>query len=269
MIIAVAQTNPRLGDLENNLAEIERLIESTEAELIVFPELAITGYLFHTPEEARPYARQVDSSEVKRLQKRCKEQRKSIIVGHLEEADDRLFNSALFIDHRGELIGHYRKTHLFHFEKQVFTPGDTGFKVFKLTRENGETVKVGIMICYDWRFPESARSLALAGADIIAVPSCIVTRTGMLHTVLQARAFENKVILAFADRVGTEASKDTSLTYRGESCIINYNGEILTRGDDASPAVLQAEVDPKATRSKSFSELNDIFNDRRPDQYRP
>jgi predicted amidohydrolase len=247
------------------------IIERTDAEILIFPELALTGYLFTAADQAMPYARAIDSAEVNSIAAKCREAGKSIVFGHLELSGDRLFNSALAINHRGEAIGHYRKTHLFHFERLVFSPGDTGFRVFDLTLRSGELIKLGVMICYDWRFPESARSLALQKADLIAIPSNIVTRTGMLHTVLQTRAFENKVIVAFADRVGTESGEHDGealeLTYRGESCIVNYNGELLAKLDGMSEDIATTEVDIVSTRNKSFSELNNIFTDRRPDMY--
>jgi predicted amidohydrolase len=263
MKIAAIQTYPKHRDIEHNLAEMISLIGSRDAELLIFPELALTGYLFRTKEEALPFALSVDSEQVERLRQACAESGKSLVFGHLELDGDRIYNSAIVIDRSGALIGVYRKTHLFHFERTVFSPGDTGFKVFDLQTNSG-VFKLGVMICYDWRFPESARSLALQGAELIAIPSNIVTRTGMLHSVLQTRAFENKVIVAFADRVGQEEE----LTYRGESCIINYNGEILTQLDDHETGIATAEVDPKATLNKSFSDLNDIFKDRRPGMYR-
>jgi 5-aminopentanamidase len=262
MKIAAIQTYPKHRDIQSNLDAMLETIKSTDAELLIFPELALTGYLFRTPEEALPYALTVNSNLVEQLRKACTDAGKSIVFGHLELAGDEMFNSAVTIDHSGSILGVYRKTHLFHFERAVFSPGDTGFTVFDLHTHAG-VVKLGVMICYDWRFPESARSLALQGAEVIAIPSNIVTRTGMLHSVLQTRAFENKVIVAFADRVGQEEE----LTYRGESCIINYNGDILTRLDDSSVGIAAADVAPEETRSKSFSDLNDIFKDRRPDIY--
>jgi predicted amidohydrolase len=271
MKIAVVQTNPKHKDIKHNLARMLETIERTDADLLIFPELALTGYLFTSREAAFPFARPIDSGEMNSIAAKCRESGKSIVFGHLELSEEALFNSAIVIDHAGNVIGHYRKTHLFHFERLVFSPGDTGFKVFDLTLCGGELIKLGVMICYDWRFPESARSLALQGADIIAIPSNIVTRTGMLHTVLQTRAFENKVIVAFADRIGSESgeydSKASDLTYRGESCIINYNGELLAKLDDKSEEIATSEVDIVATRNKSFSELNNIFTDRRPDVY--
>jgi predicted amidohydrolase len=262
MKIAAIQTNPNHRDIQHNLEAILATIETTDAELLIFPELALTGYLFRTKEEALPYALPVECDEIRQLRDACAAAKRAITFGHLELAGDELFNSAVVIDRTGTTIGHYRKTHLFHFERAVFAPGDTGFKVFDLPTDEG-IVKLGVMICYDWRFPESARSLALQGAELIAIPSNIVTRTGMLHSVLQTRAFENKVIVAFADRVGQEED----LVYRGESCIINYNGEVLAKLDDTSTAIAAAEVSPESTRNKSFSDLNDIFKDRRPESY--
>ncbi len=263
MKIAAIQTNPKHLDIQHNLDAMLATISSTDAELLIFPELALTGYLFRTREEAVPYALPIECDAITQLRNACATARRSILFGHLELADDHLFNSAVTIDATGTIIGLYRKTHLFHFERSVFEPGDTGFKVFDLPTDSG-IVKLGVMICYDWRFPESARSLALLGAEIIAIPSNIVTRTGMLHSVLQTRAFENKVIVAFADRVGQEED----LLYRGESCIINYNGEILTRLDNTTTGITLADVTPAETRNKSFSDLNDIFQDRRPELYR-
>lgn len=267
MKIAAIQTNPKHLDIRANLDEMKRLIAETEGDLLVFPELAVTGYLFLSKEEAFPYALHVDSSEVRELQDTCRISGKSIVFGHLELDGGEIYNSAVTIDWQGNILSVYRKTHLFHFERIVFSPGDAGFLVSNLTLQNGETVKLGVMICYDWRFPESVRSLALKGAQVVAVPSCIVTRTGMLHTVLQTRAFENKVILAFADRIGTEITSDISLSYRGESCVVNYNGDILQQLDDSSTGIVTAEIDIAPTLNKSFSELNDIFLDRRPDLY--
>ncbi|MFI5201793.1 MAG: nitrilase-related carbon-nitrogen hydrolase, partial [Candidatus Kapaibacterium sp.] len=121
---------------------------------------------------------------------------------------------------------------------------------------------VGMLICYDWRFPEAARTLALKGAELIAMPSNIVTTTGMLHATLQTRAFENKVALAFADRIGTEENAGESLSFRGESAIIGMNGEILAKASEDREEIIVAEVDLSKTWNKRINKFNDIFSDR-------
>ena len=123
------------------------------------------------------------------------------------------------------------------------------------------------MICYDWRFPEAARALALGGAELIAVPSNIVTTTGMLHTTLATRAFENKVALAFADRIGSETNGDEALTFRGQSALIDYNGQILSKASADRQEIIVADFDLDKTRSKRINEFNDIFTDRVPSAY--
>src|SRR5207302_2114470 len=118
----------------------------------------------------------------------------AIVTGFLESDNGALYNSAIAIDCHGKFAGHYRKMHLFYYEKKVFATGNLGFPVFDIEVRNGKKVKLGMMICYDWRFPEAARTLALKGVEVIAIPSNIVTITGMLRETLRVRAFENKVI---------------------------------------------------------------------------
>lgn len=271
MRIAVAQTCPKYRDIEHNLHELERTVVSSNADLVVFPELALTGYLFTEPNQLRDIAHPLDSQLVTRLVDCARTSGRALVTGFLEEANGQYYNSSLLISPSAGVVGHYRKVHLFHFERQVFSAGDLGFPVIELPIRGG-SVKIGMMICYDWRFPEAARSLALAGAEVIAVPSNIVTTTGMLEPTLCTRSFENKVILAFADRVGNESldvnGKPASLRFRGESMIVNYNGTVLARLDDHSEGIADAEVEPEATRNKAFSDLNDIFTDRNSSAYR-
>jgi len=269
MKVACVQFAPKHRDIEWNLEFIRRTVEKTDAELLVFPELALTGYLFTKPSDLTPLAQRIDGALVKSLCEIARYNQKAIITGFLEEDNGQYYNSSIAIGNQGKLVGHYRKVHLFDLEKKIFTQGDLGFPVFDLDCSSGP-VKVGMLVCYDWRFPEAARSVALQGAEIIAIPSNIVTKTGMLLTVLQTRAFENKAIVLFADRIGKEATaifgKSIELEFRGESAIIDYNGSILTKAE-CDEEVITADVEPEKTRNKAFSDLNDIFLDRKPDEY--
>src|SRR5205085_1136049 len=176
----------------------------------------------------------------------------ALVTGFLESDGDYIYNTAIAIDKNGNLTGHYRKVHLFYYEKIVFNTGDLGFPVFDIEVRSGEKVKLGMLICYDWRFPEAARSLALQGAEIIAVPSNIVTTTGMLRETLRVRAFENKIIMAFAGRVGTETreieGKEEKLDFQGGTCIINFNGEVLSSLPTTVESIVYADVITENTK---------------------
>ncbi|MDP4199960.1 MAG: nitrilase-related carbon-nitrogen hydrolase [Bacteroidota bacterium] len=261
MRIACCQFAPQYRQIGRNLDTIREMVRNTDADLCIFPELATTGYFFRESAEIESLAEPVDGSSIGTLQAVAREENKAIITGFLEAANAVYYNSAVAIDAEGNLCGHYRKIHLFYYETRIFKRGDLGFPVFDLRTRSGNA-RVGIMICYDWRFPEAARELAVQGAELIAVPSNIVTTTGMLHVTLQTRAFENKVILAFADRVGFELGGEETLTYRGESAIINYSGEILSQASAVLDETIIAEVSLDPTRNKRINQFNDIMSDR-------
>jgi len=232
-----------------------------DADIVIFPELAQTGYFFKTRDEIALLAESIDGEIANELSELARSTKKAIITGFLEKSGSKFFNSALAFDSNGVQAGHYRKVHLFYYETQIFSRGDLGFPVFPLTTRSS-TPQVGMLICYDWRFPEAARALALNGAELIAMPSNIVTTTGMLHTTLQTRAFENKIALAFCDRIGSETSGDETLTFRGESAIIGMNGEMLSIASASDEEIIVSEVDLSKTRNKRINQFNDIFSDR-------
>jgi len=271
MKIACVQFAPIYKDIEANLHKIEQLLRASDpTDLFVLPELSLSGYAFASTEEARPYATPESHPAITQLRSLAKELGSALAIGIIEDANAKLYNAAYLISREGEIILRYRKVHLFYYEKVVFTPGDLGFPVAEITASSGETAKVGMQICYDWRFPEATRSLALAGAEIVAMPSNIVTTTGMLLTTLQTRAFENKVIVAFADRIGSETLhkvEPEQLIFRGESCIINFNGEIFQKAA-TEEITISYSIHSKESSKKSFNKFNDILADRQPDQYR-
>jgi predicted amidohydrolase len=261
MKIACIQFAPSYRSIEDNHGRIASLTAVSNADLCVLPELALTGYFFKTKQEIVSLAQPIDGDTVRRLSDIASATGIAIITGFLEESNGTFYNSALAFDRKGKLVGHYRKTHLFYYETQIFERGDLGYPVFDIDTGTG-IIKCGMLICYDWRFPEPARALALQGAELIAMPSNIVTTTGMLHTTLQTRAFENKVALAFADRIGTETVGDETLTFRGESCIINYNGEILTKASSDQEECIAVDLDLTRTREKQINQFNNIITDR-------
>lgn len=262
MNIAVIQYAPQLGALDANLERMRSAILSTAADILVFPELATTGYFFTDAEQVRPLALHVTDDRFNPLQEAVNRTNRTVIFGFAEADGATLYNSAMLM--RPNVQGDvYRKTHLFYKERHVFAPGNTGFRVWELADVQ---CTLGIMICYDWRFPEAARSLALAGADVIVCPSNLVTNVWRL--AMPVRALENKVYLAVANRTGREERDGETLSFNGDSTIIDPLGRVMVSASGTADNTVIASVNPASTRDKSFNAINDIFADRRPDMYR-
>jgi predicted amidohydrolase len=158
------------------------------------------------------------------------------------------------------VIENYQKTHLYADEKLLFQPGLSGFKVFEW-----QGVNIGMMICFDWIFPESARTLALADAQIIAHPANLVMP--YCQNAMVTRSIENKVFTITANRIGTERLKQHTLQFTGASQMTGPSGEILYRGPKQRETVHIATINPEAALNKKISKRNDLFKDRRPEVY--
>lgn len=262
---------PVFTNVKANIRSMVDAVKEHDTDLLVFPELATCGYFFTDRKKLFENSLTKDSEAFTPIQNAASEHNVNIVLGFAERDGDKLYNSSLLINSDGEIQGLYRKVHLFYYEKVLFNVGNLGFPVFDITTRDQEQVELGMQICYDWRFPEATRSLALQEAQIVAIPACIVTKTGMLHDTLRVRAFENKVIIAFADRVGSETgvveSKEETLNFRGESCIINYNGEILSHLDGTSTGSITSKVDIDKTTNKDINSYNNILSDRQPESY--
>ena len=196
---------------------------------MVLPELFNTGYQFISREEARDLAEKVPSGRTCKAMTDLARSGNMILVFGLAERDkDRIYNSAAIVGPEG-YMGVYRKTHLFAEEKLFFEPGDTGFQVF----DTG-SARVGIMICFDWWFPESARSLALKGADIICHPANLVLPD--CQQAMVTRSLENGVFSATANRIGTESrGGKRPLSFTGKSQILDHRGELCLLYTSPSP----------------------------------
>ncbi len=262
--VAVVQFAPVFGEPQRNLATMLALLDAARpAHVVIFPELALSGYFFQSRQEVAALAQPADGPLLQRLHREARWRRQILIVGFPEHANGRLYNAAALLLPDEERVVVYRKTHLFYKEKLCFDPGDTGFLVVHVPAYD---VRIGVMICYDWRFPEAARTLALQGAELIACPSNLVTEAWEI--VMPVRALENKVYLAVANRTGAEERNGERLTFRGKSAIYHYNGTLLCRAGEADTTVLIADIEPQRTRTKAFDPLDDIFADRRPEHYR-
>jgi 5-aminopentanamidase len=261
--VALVQYTPIHGRKAENLLAIAGLLEDVEADLIVMPELCTTGYFFTSGDELAPLAEGTHGEASKLLGGIAVSKQAIIVAGIAEAAGSLLYNSVFVFRPEGGEPLVYRKSHLFYKESMVFKPGDTGFPVFTDRRLD---VTIGVMLCYDWRFPEAARCLALDGADVIVCPSNLVTDAWM--KVMPARAIENKLFVAVANRAGSETKEGESLEFRGRSALYDPWGEPLLLAEASGDRVLVAEIDPALSRDKRFNEHNDIFHDRRPELYR-
>lgn len=261
MHLSVIQFETVFNNKEHNLDKIEKFISEINSEILVFPELATSGYYFTDRKQLLKIADNFESNTIQRFQKLSTEANKIIIFGFPEINKDKLYNSAAIFMPDSQLSKVYRKSHLFYKEKTIFDEGDTGFFVI-----NYKGLNLGTMICYDWRFPEAARTLALKGADLIVCPSNLVT--GVWQNVMSARALENKVYIAVANKYGSENNNGDELTFNGESAIYSYNGSFMTQASKHSEEILTVEIHPEMTRDKSFNNYNNIFLDRREDLYK-
>ena len=192
LTIAIAQTAPKLLDIDSNLEQLVSLTERVSADLYLLPELCLSGYAFSSRDELRDCALPQDNPYFDRLTRLTRDRGVALCGGYAEAAaGGEIYNSAFFIAD-GKLLANYRKTHLFYRETQFFTPGNSGFSV-----AHHRGTRFGMMICYDWIYPESARSLALLGAQVILHPANLVLP--YCQRAMFARAVENRV---FGARTG-------------------------------------------------------------------
>lgn len=257
MRVGFFQFEPMFGEVAGNLDAVASKLEQADADLIVLPELFASGYQFVSQEEVQRLAEPVpDGPTVRRLAEVAQRRRMHIVAGLPEQAGSRYYNSAIVVGPSG-FLGCYRKTHLFFEETLFFTPGDSGFQVWDIG-----PAKIGVMICFDWYYPEAARSLAMQGADIICHPSNLVLPN--CPDSMPVRCLENRVFAITCNRIGSEARGGKSrLTYIGHSEIVTPKGVIQYRAPRDQEDLAVIDIDPAEARDKSLNPYNDLLRDRR------
>lgn len=262
MRVGFYQYDPQFGAVGKNLDQLTARLDEVDADLVVLPELCTSGYQFTTGQEVRDLAEPVpDGPTTRRLMDIAKRRGMYIVAGLPEQDGARCYNSAVLVGPSG-LIGRYRKTHLFHEETVWFTPGDSGFHVWNIGQAT-----IGVMICFDWYYPEAARSLAIQGADIICHPSNLVLPN--CPDSMPVRCLENRVFAVTCNRIGSEARGGKEpLTYIGNSEIVTPKGVILHRAPRDKEELTILDIDPSEARSKQLNPYNDLLRDRRTDLYR-
>lgn len=258
MRVAVVQTNPIFGEVQANVDVALASMQQLETDFFVLPELFNTGYNFASTEEVHKLAEASDGFTYHRIADFAAKKSCYVVYGFVEKAE-KIFNSAALVGPSG-LIGVYRKIHLFDREHLFFAPGDLGFPVFDLPFG-----KIGIMICFDWIYPEGARSLALKGAQLIAHPSNLVLP--YCPDAMVTRCLENRVFAATANRVGSEDRGGFDLRFIGTSEIVSPRGEILKQLSTEKPEIGVADIDLGLASDKKINTFNDLLGGRRTDQY--
>jgi predicted amidohydrolase len=265
--VAACQIDVAIGEVDRNLARIETTLTDAAnagAALAVLPEAAVTGYAFRSRDEALPVARRASAVAGDRLAELAQQLGIAVICGTLEADAEEIYNVALTVTPDGER-SQYRKTHLPYLGVDRFTtPGPDAPTVREIAG-----LRVGVLICYDLRFPEAARVCGLEGADLIALPTNWPIGVDF-HPELfaPARAAENHCYLLAADRIGEEAGT----TFMGRSILVDPDGVRLATASDTDEQLLVGDVDTDLARRTHIRKRPgehewDTIADRRPGLY--
>lgn len=260
MKIGCAQIDCNVGDVAGNVRKLRDFAmraRDAGCELVVFPEMADTTC---DMEAARRHGASWDGGAFAELQSIAREARLTIVCGLSERDGEKLFNAVAIVGPDGQLIARYRKTHLIttepFSEDKVFTAGDA------LTMFELGGITFGVMVCYDLRFPEVARHYATHGASAIVMPSAWPqSRIAHWRTLIGARAIENQLYLACANRTGI----DGNVQFGGTSCIVDPWGEVVASGSESDETLVAGAID--ARRVEEIRAYMPVFKHRRTDLY--
>jgi len=227
---------------------------------VVLPELWSSGYVFSSHREVDSLAEDAKAGLTARaLVAAAKRDRRHYIAGFPESAHGRVYNSAILVGPSG-VKALYRKLHLFEREQEWFAPGDLPLAVHPVG-----AASVGMLICFDWRFPEAARVLALQGADVIAHPSNLVFPNA--QEAMRVRALENRVFTVTANRTGTERRRGGTVPFTGQSQVVDPDGIVVARAGRAAAVAMAVDCDLARSRRKQLTKLTPLFANRRPEHY--
>ncbi|SCC64261.1 N-carbamoylputrescine amidase [Kosakonia oryziphila] len=267
-------------ELEKNVQNAERLVREAHrqgAQVILIQELFATPYfcIDQSPEHYALAQEVATSPLIKHFSALAKELEVVLPLSLFEKCNNAYYNSLVMIDADGSVLDTYRKTHIpngpAYQEKQFFIPGDTGFKVW-----NTRYAKIGVGICWDQWFPETARCLALQGAELIFYPTAIGSEPAYPDIdsqphwtrVQQGHAAANVIPVIASNRIGTEASKyieGLEMTFYGSSFIADQTGELVAQANKTDETVLvhTFDLDAVAAQRAAWG----LFRDRRPNMY--
>ena len=227
-----------------------------DADLVVTAEMSTTGY--HIGARTHELAEPADGPTAARMSAWARRTGTALAYGYPETDGEHVYNSVQLIDATGNRLANYRKTHLFgELDKAWFTPGDE-----PVVQADLGGLRIGLLICYDVEFPELVRAHALAGTELLVVPTALMSPYELVaDTLVPARAYESQLFVAYANRCDTKQE----LTYCGRSCVVAPTGEVLARAG-AGPEVVTADVTRDALAASRLE--NTHLADRRPELYR-
>jgi predicted amidohydrolase len=255
--VAVAQTAPIVGAVPTNLAASERTIVQLAgtADVVVFPELFTTGYRregMHHAALAEPIP---DGPTIRKLAEAAARAELAVVGTILEDADGEVYDTAVVIDREGRVAGRYRKSHLYPAEREFFAAGNS----LEVVEAGG--LQIGLAICFEHAFPEIFTELAIAGAELIAIPSAVpVGYEYLLELRTRARAQDNQLYVAAANLVGS----DGVTNWCGRSMIVGPRGEMLASAGDGVDVIVAALEDGAASAER---DQEPALANRRPELY--
>ena len=261
MKIGFLQLKPQFGRVRENVRTAKSMLSGLTDATVVLPELFNTGYLFRNMDEVKNLAESaVSGYTVSEMKKIAKKQRLNLAFGIAEAKSRKYYNSGIFISSKGK-VETYQKVHLFDREKLFFVPGQSTFKTYPV-----EGARIGMMVCFDWIYPEVTRVLALQGAQIICHPSNLVLP--WCQEAMKTRSIENRVFTITANRIGVEKRGNVSLSFSGKSQIVSPTGDVLASAGERSETLKVAEIDIADANDKMVTPNNHLFQDRRPTLYK-
>ena len=254
------QFRPVFGKVQQNLNKVLKSLKNVSADIIVLPELPFSGYYFKDREEVKSLAEEIKTSlTVEALIYLCREGDYYIVTGFAEKSGDKYFNSSLLIGPEG-VVHTYRKLHLFNEEKNWFDPGDIPLQINQI-----RGVNVGMMICFDWIFPEVFRVLSVLGAELICHPSNLVL--SYCQQTMISRCLENAVFAITANRFGADKRPQGEIIFTGKSQIVAPKGDLICKAPSKKEVLYLKDIDIKLAKDKMMTPLNDVIKDRRQEYY--
>ena len=258
MKIWFLQLDSKFWSIEKNIQQLEKQLENIQADLLVLPELFTTGYMFQDRLELEQYSEAIpDGQTVQKIIRLAKKHNTYLILGMPERQGTKLFDTTILVWPEG-YVGKNQKKHVFYKENLIFDPGENAYEVFKTPIGN-----IGIMVCFDYMFPEVYRTLTLKGADILCLTCCLKTPPSKVMTVARANALSNGVYVIAVNRVGQERW----VNFSGCSEIIGPRMEILAQGKENKQDCQIIDIDINAAKDKTYNEFNDLIWDRRTNFY--
>jgi predicted amidohydrolase len=259
--IGFLQLRPKFGEIKHNVKNALSILKNVTDATIVLPEMFNTGYLFRNLDELKDLSESIQKGyTVPTLKKVAKQKQLNLVFGIAEKKNRKYYNTSVLITSKGKVFT-YQKTHLFDREKLFFQTGTNAYQAYTV-----EGMKLGMMVCFDWIYPEVTRVLALKGVHVICHPANLVLPWG--QEAMRIRSIENRVFSITANRIGTEKRGSLSLSFSGKSQIVDPEGNILASAGERSESLKIVDVDVTVANDKHVTANNDIFKDRKISLYK-